>query len=169
MTKRIDALKRKHDLLLKAFAAFETEATVRDAAKIAKIPRSTFHYKLQNKENIMDSSTGVPSYLRKMLSREEEGLVVRLLKVYSDKGHPLRRSNIFDVVSLIVDRPPEARRSRICFKQGCPGTTFIEGFLGRHEGDIKLGRPSPQEEQQWRATNGDFLTPHLATREALIQ
>ena len=50
MTKRIDALMGKHALLLKAFAAFEAGATVRDAAKTAKITRSTFHYKLRNKE-----------------------------------------------------------------------------------------------------------------------
>ena len=169
MTKRIDALKRKHALLLKACAAFEAGATVRDAAKIAKIPRSTFHYKLQNKEKIMDSSSGGPSFQRTMLSREEEELVVRLLKVYSDKGHPLRRFDIVDAVSLIVERLPEARRNRICFKQGRPGTKFMEGFSRRQESDIKLGRPSPQEEQRWRATNGDVLTTHLATLEALIQ
>ena len=83
-----------------------------------------------------------------MLSREEEELVGRLLKVYYDKGHPLRRSDIVDAVPLIGERLPEARRDRICFKQSLPGTKFIEGVLRRYEGDIKLGRPSPQEEQR---------------------
>ena len=169
MTKRIDTFKRKHALLLKAFAGIEAGATVRDAAKTAKIPRATFHYKLQNKERIMDSSTGGPSFQRTMLSREEEELVGRLLKVYSDKGNPLRRSDIVDAVSFIVEKLPKARRNCICFKQGRTGTKIIEGFLRRYEGNIKLGRPSPQEERRCRATDGEVLTTHLATLEPLIQ
>ena len=64
---------------------------------------------------------------------------------------------------------PEARRNRLCFKQGRPGTKFIEGILRRNDGGMKLGRPSPQEEQRCRVTNGDVLTTHVATLEALIQ
>ena len=116
MTKHVDVIKRKHALLLKAFDAFEEGATVREAAEISSIPRSKYIKSITTKH--MGASNMSSSFQRTIPTRAEERLVVEFLKVYSDNGHPLRRSEITDAVSLMIQKLLEDRQTRICFKKG---------------------------------------------------
>lgn len=55
------------------------------------------------------------------------------------------------------------------FKNGTPGTIFLNRFAKRHRDKIKVCKPLRQETLRVRACNGDVLTSQFARLEKIIQ
>lgn len=149
-------------LFLKAVEAVENrQATRREAAIIARLPLSTFQYRLQKKSQ--------PQARLKFLSAAEENTVVELIARYAHRRFNLRRNDVALAIQDLVTSMPLERQRRLPFKDGKPGQKYLKAFAQRHASRIKFGRASLQEQARWRATNADNLTKHFARLEAIIQ
>lgn len=145
-----------------AFVATDQGVTRRQAARIAKLPLSTFQYRLDRRHS-------PPTKRRTLLTEEEEKNIVSVLKRFSNRGHPLTRDDLADTVELLVRAMPLERRSKLPFVNCRPGKKFVRLFTARHIAQIKLGKARPQEAVRWAATNADVLTTHFVQIEALMK
>jgi len=145
-----------------AVEAHEEGVSVRMAARIARLPRSTFHRKLKE--------IGKPRiHHRCALTKDEEQTIVDTIQVYWVSGHPLTHKDIMDAVELLVKNMPFSRRLTLPFRDGRPGRRFVKNFLARHKEVLAYREPLRQEAARFRAVNAETLTTHFAALQKVIQ
>ena len=161
MTKKKSDLAKQSERFAKAQEALSAGAKMRDAAKIARLPLSTFHYRLKKQSRLPMTRT--------YLSPTEENVIVELITRFSDRGYSMSREDISLAVQDMVQAFPQSRKSKLPFVNGKPGRKFLRFFALRHSSEIKFGRASKQEQARWRATNAQNRTHHFAEIERLIR
>ena len=111
---------------------------MREAAQIARLPVSTFHYRLKKQ-----SRYPIP---RTYISFTEEQITVQLITRFSDRGYSMSRDDVALAVQDMVQAFPIARQNMLPFVNGKPRKTFLRLFARRHSSVIKFGRASKQEQ-----------------------
>lgn len=91
MTKKQSLETREKRRISAAFVATSNEASRREAARIARIPLSTFQYRWNNKDT-------EPATQRTFLTPQEEDNIVQLLACYANRGYLLYRDDLCDAV-----------------------------------------------------------------------
>jgi len=67
--------------------------------------------------------------------------VVSILQRYANLGRPLKRSDLFDAVEILVSTFPAERRNELQFCDSRPGRSFAIGFEYRDHARIILHSP----------------------------
>jgi len=129
---------------------------------MAHLPPTTFYRKYHALKN-------PPKQTRCALSTAEEGVIIEVIKTYSDRGTPVSREDLKDVVELMVSMMPEARHATIPFQNGRPGRKFIRGFIARHRSVLVYRRPLRQQNARFASVNVHNMTTHFAAVEALVK
>jgi hypothetical protein len=130
-TKRIS---RQEKRLAEAVADINNGSkTVRAAAVAAHVPATTLfrRAKAASSAKAADASGYVtsPAGRRPDITAEEESRVLNLIREQSVLGHPMRRSDVADAVTIIVQTIPRERRAKLRFKNGVPGKKFMASFV----------------------------------------
>lgn len=167
MTKCSRLQRRARDKLERAFQASASGASIREAAKIANLPRSSYHRRMQKTDSENLGFTECRGR-RPFLTTEEENNIVTAVERFADEGHCVRKCDVADAVELMVSTFPEYRRKKIPFVDNRPGRKFLTLFLKRHANRIRLGKASKEEEIRWRSGNAEVFTNHFATLEKLV-
>ena len=160
MTKRKSLELKGKRLFHQAVIATEHGQSIRAAAAIARLPHSTFHYRLKQLH--------VPRKPRTYLTEAEETVIVGLLERYALQGFPLRRTDLSEAIKIFVDALSVERQKALPFRNNIPGKKFLKNFADRHRERINFVRASKQEEIRWAATNATNITQHFAALESVI-
>ena len=130
---------------------------LRAASRHFKVPYSTIRDNLKVQNGTVRNGRGRPP----CLNTGEERLIADAILECADRGFPMRKGDIQDMVHVFVGRLPFSRRSRLPFKHGRPGSDFITGFLRRHP-EIRMRRRAALEQQRKLAMNPRTLAMHYA-------
>lgn len=163
LTSNRNTLRRQERRLAKAIKQYHNNhLTVRGAARLAGLSKSTFHRRLTK---LKPSK----SMHMRVLSDEEEGVIVDTILSYCDKGLPLQRSDIVDAVEILISTLPKERQTKTNFKDNRQGRKFVRLFLQRHSSKICLGRPRKEQELRFRSCNAETLSTHFAALKKVIE
>ena len=127
----------KHDRsnIIKAIGDIRGGVSLREAAKVYGIPRSTLNDKLRGKTPI--ETTQGPSPI---LTTEEEDMLVEWAKTMNAIGYGRTKNDVLDKVQEIIQSSEPHRKNP--FKGGRPGKDWWKGFLRRHP---RLSLRSPRQ------------------------
>ena len=109
--------------LKNALKAIEDGKSLREAASIFGVPKSTLHLKLKNNETT-NSIKGAPT----ILTEQEENKIVEWILFCAERGFPVTKSHLLDCVQRFVisekrDNP---------FRDNRPGKHWYNAFMKRH-------------------------------------
>ena len=113
------------DTVMKALDAIgQGHQTLRQAARIFGVPKSTLHAKLNNLVPL-DCAKGVPSFFTK----QEESLLVEWILYSAERGFPVTKNMLLDCIQKMLIS--EKRQNP--FKDNRPGKHWYNAFMRRHE------------------------------------
>lgn len=140
--------------------------SARSVAAVYKVAPSTLTKRLsilRNPEKHSPSRRGPQN----LLTIEEEDLCVSVLCTRADRGHPMFKDDLKDMVECLVTEMPAERRAKMLFTNGRPGDKWVRKFCERHA-SVKFGRASKQEEIRYRHCNAEVFTTHLVVVHGII-
>ena len=147
----------------KAVVALYNGMSVRKAASVYSLPKSTVHDAFY-----APVTPRLSEHQKRALTNGEEKQILCLLRRYSDKGVPLTRQHVIEAVQRLVAGFPPYRRITLPFKDGTPGPRYIRSFLRRHNDELLFVKPLRQQHERFRAVNADVLCKHFSTLERLV-
>ena len=144
-------------------AVINEGSSLRLAASRFHIPESTLFDHIRKTEERF--RLGRPT----ALTNEEEKAVVGTILYYADRGMPMRRSRVAEVIALLVETLSEERKNALPFRDGVPGRNFLRGFIKRHRQSLRVCVPEYHEAKRHAAMSAETLTSHIAKEERLVQ
>lgn len=98
------------------------EGSIRQAAKLFGVPRTSIIYKLAN------PNTKFKSGPDSILTDEEEKALVNYIISFGKRGFPRKKEDILDSVQFFLEENPRSTP----FKNGRPGDKWFSLFMKRH-------------------------------------
>jgi len=141
------AARREEEIKSAIELVISKQASIREAAKEFRLPRSTLHLRIKNARNPK------PKTRRTWWTEEEEECLVCTLLYNANRGVPLTRKHLIKAVGCLLERLLAARRDEINSKDGIPRMKFNYNFEERHKARIKLSLPKKHESARVAATN----------------
>jgi len=138
MTKKQRREVREARQFSRAVTAVEQGASRREAARIARLPTSTFQ------ERLMRHLNPKPRKSRQCLTSAEEQTFVTVLKRFSDRGLPMDRGDVTDEVEILVDKMSPTHASKLPFRNGSPGKSFCQVSLSDMQMTSASGVQAPR-------------------------
>ena len=118
-------VKYTEESLVKAVdAVMDKSLSVRAAAKMFSIPKSTLFDKLASNKEVKIGKKGPPT----ILTADEETALVLWINTCMEKGFPRQDENLLDEVQAILRKDGRDNPFVDCG----PGRTWLELFLNRH-------------------------------------
>ena len=131
--------------------------TLRSASRHYSIPCSTLRDNVKAQRDGTQKERGRPP----CLTVRDERLIADAILEFADRGFPLQRCDMADMVQMYVARLPLSRRSRLPFKDNRPGRDYLQAFLKRHP-DIRLRRRAALEYRRKVSMSPRNLAMHYA-------
>eukprot|EP00171_Calliarthron_tuberculosum_P001872 IDg1872t1 len=100
-------------------------------------------------------------------TEKEEGIIIKLLCKFSDRGLPLQRRYMAEACGMLASTFGPERRASLPFN-GTPGKKLLASFLKRHKATLQFALPNKQERKRFKAVCPEVLTTHFAHLERLI-
>ena len=113
---RAKPISKKEKCFQRALLAVDRGMDRRRASFIARMPLSTFQYRLMHKDDIRSPRTALTS--------GKEGTIVTFINRYSAKGFSLSNEDIAAAVELLVSSLPQSRQQKLPFVNNRPGKKF---------------------------------------------
>ena len=104
----------------------------RKVASIARLPLSTFQYRLDHRNDCL--------VRRSVLTADEEGVIVSFITQYAFKRFPLGRKDVADAVEILFNSLPLERHISLPFVNNRPGKKCLRNFQACHKEAIVLKR-----------------------------
>ena len=130
MTKKKTVGQQGRQLFHQAVIATENGQYTILAAATARLPHSTFRYRLK--------SLHVTRKPRTYLTEVQETVIVGLLERYAPQGFPLCRTDLSDASNIFDSALPLERENALPFRRNVPGKKFLKNFADRHRQRINF-------------------------------